>query len=498
MHAKEPSFLSTTSSSMMSSDLASSRPPKKSMKEMTKAERREYQEAQRRAKLIPSSCSSASSASPLNTSKHPSMSSSSSSSSTTPVVPPPPPPTALATPTTTPPVPLMTSVSSTQPTTTATTTTTTTTIPMTPLPSGTVSLFSHLPPAPTSLTQLSTTTTTTTTTMGGGGGGTGPDLHPAIVQLGYQLGAFQISGANARCLSMLEAFKKMIQEYQTPPNMVLSRHLTQYLSQHIAFLSDIRPLAASMGNAIRQLKHQISKIGLELPDIDAKESLIRHIDEYIHERITMAIQVLSEFGATKIHDQDVILTYGSSSTVKYMLTTVHQKKKIPFRVIVVTSRPKMEGVKMAHDLHAVGIQCTLVPMTALSYIMPNVRKVLLGSHALLCNGALVSRVGTSQVAMIAHYFNVPVIVACETYKFSLSIHLDSIVFNEMGNLQEWIQHTPLHHVDWKQIPHLRPLHLLFDVTPPQFITVVITELGLVPASSVPVIIREYKPLLSNT
>ena len=63
---------------------------------------------------------------------------------------------------------------------------------------------------------------------------------------------------------------------------------------------------------------------------------------------------------------------------------------------------------------------------------PQVTKVLLGAHAVLANGAVMSRVGSSQVALVARRSNVPTLVCCETYKFSERCQTDSIVFNELG------------------------------------------------------------------
>ena len=61
-----------------------------------------------------------------------------------------------------------------------------------------------------------------------------------------------------------------------------------------------------------------------------------------------------------------------------------------------------------------------------------VTKVMLGAHALLANGYVMSRVGSSQVAMVANVYNVPVLVCCETYKFVERVQTDSFVFNELG------------------------------------------------------------------
>ena len=62
---------------------------------------------------------------------------------------------------------------------------------------------------------------------------------------------------------MLQAFKQVIQDYSTPENTTLTRHLTAHLSHQIEFLKTGRPLSVSMGNAIRWLKQEISVISID-------------------------------------------------------------------------------------------------------------------------------------------------------------------------------------------------------------------------------------------
>lgn len=64
--------------------------------------------------------------------------------------------------------------------------------------------------------------------------------------------------------------------------------------------------------------------------------------------------------------------------------------------------------------------------------MTRATKVLLGAHALLANGYVMGRAGSAQIALVAKHFNVPVLVCCETYKFTERVQTDSIVFNELG------------------------------------------------------------------
>ncbi|KAJ1974367.1 hypothetical protein H4R34_004741, partial [Dimargaris verticillata] len=324
-------------------------------------------------------------------------------------------------------------------------------------------------------------------------------LHPTVRTLGLQFAEFKICGSNARCIAMLNAFKQVIEDYQTPAQTTLSRHLPTHLSPQIAFLVRMRPLSTTMGNAIRFLKNYITSIDIDTPDSDAKAQIIDKIDEFVRDRITMADKVIVQHGLQKIQCGDVILTYGCSSVVKQLLLTAHAQQ-IAFQVVVVDSRPLLEGHKLLHDLVAAGIPCTYTYLNAVSYAMKQVSKVFIGTHAVLSNGTLLSRTGTAIVAMTAHNRNIPVIVCSETYKFTEKVQLDSFVWNELGNSHDVIRSAtqptlpnpaaPLQ--NWESIAQLKVLNPMYDITPSEYLTMAITEVGMLPFTSVPVVLREYR------
>lgn len=166
-----------------------------------------------------------------------------------------------------------------------------------------------------------------------------------------------------------------------------------------------------------------------------------------------------------------------------------------FKVIVVDSRPKFEGKVLLKRLVQHGIHCTYIMLNAISYILKEVSKVLIGAHGLLSNGSVFSRAGTSLIAMMAHHcdHSVPVIVATETFKFAERVQLDSICFNELDDPDYLNTTNPNDNLrDWKDNPQLKLLSLVYDVTPIEYIDVVITEVGMIPPTSVPVVIREYR------
>lgn len=49
---------------------------------------------------------------------------------------------------------------------------------------------------------------------------------------------------------------------------------------------------------------------------------------------------------------------------------------------------------------------------------------------------------------------------------------------------------------WKTIQSLTPLNLMYDVTPPDLVSAVVTELAVLPCTSVPVILRIKPPDLA--
>lgn len=69
-------------------------------------------------------------------------------------------------------------------------------------------------------------------------------------------------------------------------------------------------------------------------------------------------------------------------------------------------------------------------------MLPHTTTLFVGAHSIHANGAVFSRAGTATVAMMAKSHNVPVVVCCETYKWSESVRWDSFSKNELGELAQ--------------------------------------------------------------
>eukprot|EP00112_Aurelia_sp_Birch-Aquarium-sp1_P017934 Seg421.3 transcript_id=Seg421.3/GoldUCD/mRNA.D3Y31 product="Translation initiation factor eIF-2B subunit delta" protein_id=Seg421.3/GoldUCD/D3Y31 len=322
-------------------------------------------------------------------------------------------------------------------------------------------------------------------------------IHPVIIRLGLQYAEGIISGANARCIALMYAFKKVIADYTTPPSKEISRDLESRIKPYISFLVQCRPLSVSMGNAIKYLKMKITQIPPGMPEQQAKDSLLEYIDTFINERIILPGEAISKtYALTKINDGDVILTYSCSSLIVKILKDAHDAGK-KFQVIVVDSRPKFEGRETVRRLVKAGVRCSYVIINAVSYIIKEVTSVFLGAHALLANGYVMSRIGSSIIAMVAKANNVPVLVCCETFKFCERVQTDAFVFNELGDPDDLVavrkSKTNNALEGWRDITSLYLLNLVYDVMPSSFVDIVVTELGMIPCTSVPAVLRMRNP-----
>ncbi|RMJ24432.1 Translation initiation factor eIF-2B [Aspergillus sp. HF37] len=366
--------------------------------------------------------------------------------------------------------------------------------------------------------------------------GAGKEVHPAVLALGLQMRDYVICGSSARCISTLLAFKRVVETYTTPLGTSLPRHLTTHLSHQITYLSTCRPLSISQGNAIRSLKLAISSVDPSVPEATAKASLCEFIDSFIREKITVADQVIAGSAAQKVQDGDVIVTFAGSSIVKQTLLTAHKQGK-RFRVSIIDSRPLFEGKNLARALANAGLDVQYSLINGISHAIKDATKVFLGAHAMTSNGRLYSRVGTALVAMSAKEraggVEVPVIVCCETVKFTDRVALDSIVVNEIADADELISIQPPQQVtelpdppssaaqpdpkkggkptptlpstntepnpalnnvtsplkDWKDTSGLQLLNIMYDVTPAEYVDMVVTEMGSLPPSAVPIVHR---------
>ena len=331
-------------------------------------------------------------------------------------------------------------------------------------------------------------------------------LHPSILKLGSMYRSGLIQEDDDRVAALLTSFCNVIKDYKTPPNKSLSWDLDKYIRSQVQYLVDCRPHCIGMGNLIKQLRYVISQISPDLNEADAKTTIIAKLHSFYEDRLIFARESIGKLVADVIHHNDVILTFGSTPLLRKVLLMAATEKK--FRLIVVDTRPLNEGLKTLRALSSF-VDCVYTPLSGAATVMNEATRVILGSSAMLSNGSMLAPAGTALISSLAKSKDVPVIAVCESYKFSEKVQLDSIVYNELGSAKEIAIASKTSESGNIVIPQLNPgycgaagkvdntlpfqvLNLRYDCTPIGNISAVATETGLIPPTSIPVLIRELR------
>lgn len=323
------------------------------------------------------------------------------------------------------------------------------------------------------------------------------NIPPIVIQVGYHIHNQSIRGSTAKCIALLKAFQHVIDKFPSKPDKDLSREIQSLLFVNcLEFLNQCCPLSISQDNAIKYLRAVFNRLTPDMAENDVRDLLSKSIDDFIQDEIICSWVAIIGKAVTAIDDDDVLLTIGYSVLLKKILCSA---KKIDrkFRVVVVDTRPRFEGKRMHQELLEAGISATYIFIDTVPYVMKEVTKVLMSAESLFANGHVMAAMGSSQIALIAHTIGRPVIVCCETYKFSERVHTDCFVHNELGcdrqqflaELKGKIDLGPEEELS-KTVGHrLNVLDVVYDLTPSEFISAVITEKGMLPTTSALPILR---------
>lgn len=187
---------------------------------------------------------------------------------------------------------------------------------------------------------------------------------------------------------------------------------------------------------------------------------------------------VAELGQSFIRDGTVVMTHGHSLVVEKALLRAARSKH--FSVVVTEGRATGSGALVAAKMAAAGIPCTIVLDAAMGYVMERVDMVIVGAEGVVENGGIISTVGTYQLAITASALKTPVYVAAESYKFTRLFPLSQAEVQE--RLRSKLEATD---VGLKSLPESATFDSpSCDYTPPQYLTLLFTDLGILTPSAV--------------
>ncbi len=239
-----------------------------------------------------------------------------------------------------------------------------------------------------------------------------------------------------------------------------------------------RPTAVSLPNAVH-----IVMSGLERAETleEAKKGVLTRAEQFIYSS-RHAVENIAQFGSRHIRDGDTLLTHCNSEAALGCIIEAHRSGK-EIEVFATEVRPRNQGHITIRTLNDAGIKTNFIVDSAVRSFINEVDLVIVGADAVTVNGAVVNKIGTSQVAHTAHEARVNVLVAAETYKFA-----PRTIFGELIQIEERDGNEVLPDEIARTLPNVTVRNPAFDVTPAEYIDLIVTEAGAIPPQMAYIII----------
>jgi len=245
-------------------------------------------------------------------------------------------------------------------------------------------------------------------------------------------------------------------------------------------LFETRPTAINLSWGLKKIM-EIAKQGKTVSEI--RDTIITKAKQMAEEDINTN-KKMGKNGAELFHDNDTIMTHcnaGALATVAYgtalgvIRATKESGKNI--KVIATETRPVQQGSRLtAFELKHDGIDVSLIPDTAVGYTMANglVNGVVVGADRILQTGHVFNKIGTYQVATMAKQHNIPFYVAAPLSTFDLKSNPEDVIIEQRKPSEV----TGIG--DKRTAPDgIDVINPAFDMTPPELISGIITENGIV-------------------
>ncbi|MDR1915541.1 MAG: S-methyl-5-thioribose-1-phosphate isomerase [Synergistaceae bacterium] len=249
------------------------------------------------------------------------------------------------------------------------------------------------------------------------------------------------------------------------------------------YLASSRPTAVNLFWALGRMERVVSG-SKNLPVSEIKDMLR---DEAIRIRNEDAevCRAIGEYGLTLVNDGDGIMTHcnaGQLATVRYgtALAPIHlgRSRGYGFRVFACETRPLLQGARLtALELMDDGVDTTLICDNMASSVMKRgwVQEVFVGCDRVAANGDSCNKIGTSGLAILAKYYDIPFYVCAPTSTIDMSaksgqdIHIEERAPDEVTELWYRERMAPA---------GVKVYNPAFDVADSELITGIVTERGI--------------------
>lgn len=249
------------------------------------------------------------------------------------------------------------------------------------------------------------------------------------------------------------------------------------------YLNSSRPTAVNLSWALNRLEKVL--INNRDKNISEIKKLLRDEAVKIKDEDILMCRKIGEHGLTLIKDGDGILTHcnaGQLATSKYgtALAPIHlgRERGMNFKVYCDETRPLLQGARLStFELIADGVDTTLICDNMASQVMKNgwINAVFVGCDRVAANGDACNKIGTSGLAVLAKYYDIPFYVLGPTSTIDMSIKNGREIIIEQRPAEEVTEMWYKKRMAPKDVKVYNPA---FDVTDNELITGIVTEYGI--------------------
>jgi len=261
-----------------------------------------------------------------------------------------------------------------------------------------------------------------------------------------------------------------------------NKALIKALEDSADLLKKTRPTGVNLFWAVDRVLKKASKTSGSVEKI--VEVVVNEAQKIADEDAQMNKKI-GEYGAELLNDGDTVLTHcnaGSLATVDYgtalgVIRAAWEKGK-KIRVVTTETRPRLQGARLtAYELKRDGIPFTLITDSAVGYVMSErlVTKVVVGADRIV-QDAVVNKIGTYSIAVLAYEHSVPFYVAAPTSTFDLARTSKDAVIEQRE--PEEVTNFGSERLAPRGVTVLNPA---FDITPMKYVNAIICEKGVLSA-----------------
>ena len=244
-------------------------------------------------------------------------------------------------------------------------------------------------------------------------------------------------------------------------------------------LNASRPTAVNLAWALRRMRAALTDKGTDwLQRLQGEAQAIA--DEDLHANRAMGIA-----GAQLIETGSGVLTHcntGSLATAGFGTALGVIRAGVALgriaRVFAGETRPWLQGARLTvWELQQDGIPATLIADAAATHLlaMDQVKWVIVGADRICANGDVANKIGTHQLAIVAHHHGVKFMVVAPSSTVDMHTPNGASIEIEMRDPSELFGVAGVRHVAdgasaWNPV---------FDVTPANLIDAIVTERGVI-------------------